>query len=180
MHRVRIGAGIGITSIAALALMTAFAGSTSVAKRAGVKKHEVDLLWKPDVQDLYPGKNTVVDTFESSGPPFGDETAETLTPRSQVGRDSRSGKWRVLVNPGAHGPEPGMCFGTYKSDRNVIETTETHQIVQYGGSLRVDGCKNTKKFKNVQPGPYGELQGETFCTVNECRGGLEVTGSMRY
>jgi hypothetical protein len=49
------------------------------------------------------------------------------------------------VLPGADGRDAGRCFGTYKGDRNVIETTPTQQTVQYGGSLRLDACRNTKR-----------------------------------
>lgn len=165
---------------AALVLLSfVLASSTDARKAGGAKKHDVDLLWKPDEQDLYTGK-TVVDSFDSSGPPFGEEGVETLTPRSQINQDVRSGKWRVFVNPGAQGPNSGQCFGTFKVDRNVIETTQQQQTVEHGGRLRLDGCKNTKRFSNAEPGPFGTLRGETICSPSRCRGGLEIKGSMRY
>ena len=106
-----------LTTIPLAVLVLAFfcASATAVAP-AKVKKHDVDLTWNPDDQDLVPGR-IVLDTFDSFGPPFGHDVAvETLTPRSQIGSDTRSGKWRVSVNPPAHGPDPGRCVGGSRSN----------------------------------------------------------------
>lgn len=149
----------------------------AAASVRAVSKHNVDLLWKPDQQDIHSGA-IVFDTFDSFAPPFGHERpVETQTPRKQIGSDQRSGKWWVYLTKGKN---PGSCSGTFQVERNVIETTPTSQTVQYGGSLRLTGCKGVKKFSNVQPGRLGRLQGETLCTANHCRGGLEIVGTLRY
>lgn len=144
----------------------------------GPTKHDVNLLWKPDAQDIVRGKEIVLDTFDSFGPPFGrDKPVETRTPRSQIGTDERSGKWLVSLTPGK---DPGGCWGTFAIERNVIETTATQQTVQYGGTVRLKGCKGVKKFRNVLTGKLADLQGETICTADGCRGGLRISGTLRY
>jgi hypothetical protein len=52
--------------------------------------------------------------------------------------------------------------------------------VQYGGTLKLKGCTNTKKYEDAKAGRFGELQGETMCTARHCLGGLQITGTMRY
>jgi hypothetical protein len=153
------------------------APDVSAKVAAAATKHDVDLLWKPDVQDNIPGP-IVEDSFDSYGPPFGKEAPlVTRIPRKQVGSDQRSGKWRVFLT---QGKDPGSCSGTFSLELNVIETTTTHQTVQYGGTVRLTKCKGVKKFRNVQPGKLGDLQGETICTANSCRGGFEIDGILRF
>jgi len=156
---------------------TPAAPDVSAKLAAAAKKHTVDLLWKPDAQDYIPGP-LVVDSFDWYGPPFGKEVAlDTHVPRDQIGTDQRSGTWRVYLTKDK---VPGTCTGTFEVDRNVIETTETDQTVQYSGTVRLTRCEGVKKFKNVKPGKLGDLEGDTICTANGCRGGFRITGNLRY
>lgn len=162
----------------ATALLALFATATSTA--AGIKEHDVDLFWTPDAQDIDPGP-VVVDSFLSEGEPFGRELAATETPRSQTGGDIRTGKWTIYLGSGSvQNQNQARCFGTFNIDRNVIETTETHQEVQYGGVLRIKGCAKAKKFKNVKPGKLGTLEGGTNCNLRRCKGTLRIEGEIRY
>ena len=74
----------------------------------------------------------------------------------------------------------GECFGTFSVDRNVTETTDDYQRVEYGGILRIKGCRKAKEFKNVRPGKLGTLEGGTTCTLRRCKGTLHIEGEIRY
>src|SRR4051794_4694062 len=162
--------------LAVVLLTGAFASSIGAAKSAEVARHDVRLTWTPDNQDIVPGP-LVVDTFDSHGPPFGEKPVETRTPRSQIGQDTRSGKWRIFVSPGS---DPGRCVGTFDLDRDVLETTQTTQTVRYDGTVHIKGCVNSPKFRRAQPGKLGDVHGKSVCTATACTGGLKITGSIRY
>jgi hypothetical protein len=167
--------GSGVAAIVALLALSVT--PTTTAKRAGVKTHDVDMFWTPDAQDLDPGP-IVVDSFVSEGPPFARSIATTYTPRSQTGGDMRSGRWEIYVGPGTD--TQSKCFGTFKLDRNVVRTEDDFQEVEYGGVLKIKGCRKAKEFKKLQPGKLGTLRGETICTLRRCKGTLEIEGDIRY
>jgi hypothetical protein len=160
-----------------------FAASAAGEKRAGdVKRHGVGLYWYPDDQDIVPGSKTVLDTFDSEGAPFDDvnwapAAAETLTPRNQSGQDTRTGKWRISF--GKQGKR-GTCFGTFKTKRDVIYTTESEQRTEYAGVVRIDGCRKSRRFANLRPGKLGDLEGFVVCDTVSCSGQLYMDGGIYY
>ena len=171
----RIGVAV---PVAALIVVSAFAGSTSVAKAP--EYTEVELTWTPDAQDIAPGGPVVIDTFVSEGHPFGRHIVSTRNPRSQVGTDSRSGKWSIALDTNAQGVVTSNCHGTFVIERVVISTTTTEQTVHYGGILKIKGCTNARKFRQLEPGKLGELTGETVCTISRCTGELDIDGHIKY
>ena len=179
----RVAALLSVAALIWAALLTATpAGASShvapSASSAKASSHPVDLLWKPDEQDIAPGNPTVLDTFDSFGPPFGkNKPVETKVPRSQVGTDTRSGRWEVTVRPGQ---DPKRCVGTFEVDRDVIETTQTSQTVKFDGTARIDDCKGLKKFRDLKPGKLGHISGKSYCTKSGCTGGLKIKGTLRY
>jgi hypothetical protein len=171
------GRRLVLTAVATTAFFSLLPASFGTAKRAGVKTHDVNMFLAPAAQDVNPGP-IVVDQFSTEGPPFGYETFNTFTPRSQTGGLIRSGEWEVLINSGQQ--NQGACFGTFRIERNVIETTDDYQRVDYGGNLRIKGCRKAKEFKNVRPGKLGTLTGRTICTLRRCKGTLWIEGEIRY
>ncbi|HEX6116144.1 MAG TPA: hypothetical protein VFY99_03520 [Solirubrobacterales bacterium] len=167
-------------SLAAILLLSVFAGATAAAKAGDVTRHSVDLVWTPDNQDLHPGTPTIVDTFDSAGAPFGDQAAETRTPRDQMFEDTKRGKWILYLRARRPSQDPGVCKGTFEITKDVLETTATTQTVAYDGTMRIDGCRNTRKFRRVEAGRLGKVTGKSFCTVGSCRGGLKIKGQIRY
>lgn len=170
--------------VTGLLLSAALAGTAAGSNPGGTERagsgswHRVDLRWKPDDLDIVAPNPTIVDTFDSFGPPFGDgRPGEFRTPRSQVGTDQRSGKWAVFLT---RGNDPGKCFGTFELDRNVIRTTATYQIVEYDGSAQLRGCRGVRRFRNVEAGRLGKLTGRTVCRARRCDGGLNIRGNIRY
>jgi len=160
-------------------LVFAFGGATAAAA-ADVERHPVDLLWSPDQQDVFPSDSTIVDEFDSTGPPFGAQAVETRTPRDQMFDNTKRGKWFLYVKKRDVTQEPGVCKGTFEITKNYVETTATTQTVTYDGELRLEGCQRTAKFRRAQPGRLGKVTGRSFCTVGGCTGGLKIKGRIRY
>jgi hypothetical protein len=173
----RIGAAV---PVAAILLVSAFAGSTSVAKPPPPEYTEVELTWTPDSQDIQPGSPVVIDTFVSEGHPFGRHIVSTRNPRSQVGTDTRAGKWSIALDVNGQGVVTSDCHGTFRIERVVLQTTTTEQTVKYGGVVKIKDCTNAKKFRRLEPGKLGELQGETTCTISRCTGDLDIDGHIKY
>jgi hypothetical protein len=164
-----------VVSIAAVLLATALGGSAGAA----VKKHDVDLTWKPQGQDISAGSDTVVDSFYSYGPPFDDADpgyVETMTPRGQDG-DIRTGKWDILFGKGKN---RASCKGRYKAELDVVATTETEQTTEYQGRVWIDSCRKSRRLANLEPGKLGDLDGRVICDADSCRGRLDIIGSIRY
>ena len=164
-------------AFAAVLLSTAFAGATAAAD---VESHTVDLLWSPDEQDVSPDRPVIIDTFDSTGPPFGPQAVETRTSRDQMFENTKRGKWFLYVRKRNTSQDPGICKGDFEITKNYVETTATSQTVTYDGELRLDGCRNTRKFGRAQPGRFGKVTGRSFCTVGSCSGGLKIKGRIRY
>lgn len=165
-------------TIAAGVLVAALAGPAAVAKPGGgTSSHKVEMTWRPKAQDIVPNSPEVLDDFITHGRPFGDDVLlTTITPRSQIGTDRRAGEWTLFIQPKRN----GRCFGSFDFDRDVIETTETSQTVRYSGTVRIDRCIRTTRFNGVRAGRLGKAEGESLCTASGCRGGIEITGSVRY
>jgi hypothetical protein len=162
----------------AIPAVAARSKSGDTARAGDASWHRVDLHWKPDALDVIRPNPIILDTIDSFGPPFGfNRPGEMRTPRSQIGTDQRSGKWKVFLT---RGNNPGSCFGTFALDRRVIRTTATYQIVKYDGAARLGGCRGVRKFRDVVPGRLGALTGRTVCRVRGCDGGLDIKGNIRY
>ena len=160
-------------------VLVVFAGSTSAAKGGGkAKSHDVDLLWKVDSLDTSGGKD-VIDLLDSFGPPFGNDKPVTLiTPRSEGDEDVRIGTWRLTFDPGE---KPKDCRGDFKEKVDIDHTTPTSQTVSYSGTFYIQSCSKGTKFAGVKPQKLGEVDGKTTCTSKtSCRGGLTVTGRIKY
>ena len=164
-------------AFATVVLSMVFSAATAAA--ADVESHPVDLLWSPDEQDIYPNQPVITDTFDSTGPPFGPQAVETRTPRDQMFENTKRGKWLLYVKK-RPSQAPGVCEGKFEITKNYVETTATSQTVTYDGELRLDGCRNSRKFGRAQPGRLGKVTGRSVCTASSCSGGLKIKGRIRY
>lgn len=157
-------------------LLTAFAGSTSAA-RGGVAKHKVDLTWKVALLGDS-NSNVIIDELDSFGAPFGEDKPVFLkTGKDQIGEDPRTGRWELIFKPAK---KPQLCQGRFTVDVTVITTTDEDQTVGYDGSLFLEKCTKGSKFGAAKPARL-DLSGETTCrAANDCKGGLRVTGTVKY
>ncbi len=170
-----------VAVVVSASLLLAFgAAPASAAKGGGVKKHDVDLTWKPKDQDIVSGSEAVHDTFSSFGPPFDDwdpAHVETSTPRDQVGQDTRTGTWFILFGKAE---KRAQCDGRFKIERDVIETNPSLQTIEYQGRVWIQRCIHSRRFAKLEPGKLGDLDGETTCTGAGCTGRLDIFGEIRY
>ena len=171
-----MGRALQIATLAAVLLAAVPAAATA----ADVNRHPVDLFWAPEQQDIDQTSPVIVDEFDSTGPPFGSQAAETRTPRDQQFENTKRGKWFIYVKKRDVTQPPGVCKGTFEITKNYVETTATSQTVTYDGELRLDGCQQTARFRRAQPGRLGKVTGRSVCTVGSCTGGLRIKGQIRY
>src|SRR5215218_3016771 len=98
MNRISPMRGWGVIAMLATgALVATMAGPAAGAKPGGgPSSHAVAMTWTPKAQDITPNSPDVLDDFITDSRPFGkDVLLTTITPRSQIGTDRRSGDWTL-------------------------------------------------------------------------------------
>jgi hypothetical protein len=162
-----------------VAMLMALITAGAEAGKSGQTRHKLEMTWTVKKVDAGHSPRFQLDTFNTTGKPFGKSEASTMTKASEDDDDRKHPKFEIeKFTPESR---KGWVRGSLIVDRDYLKTRTGYQKIEYDGQ----GAIESGSSRSIYSGAVGRITdfyGIITCYVKSrrCTGSIKVTGYVYY